>query len=52
MGGPETWKTNPRWQTTVMFKNWRNCYVFATARPILMKFDNVMHLRLPRLVIC
>jgi len=41
VGGPKTWKTNPRWQMAAILKN---CDISSTAWLISMKFEKLMHL--------
>jgi len=44
VGGPETQKTNPKWQTAAIFKNQKNHDISVTIWPILTKFGMVMQL--------
>jgi len=43
VGHPKICSTNPKWRTAAILKNVK-CDISAAVRPILMKFDMIMHL--------
>jgi len=44
VGGHNRRPRNPRWRTAAILKKTLNRHIFATVRPILMKFGMITHI--------